>query len=174
MGEWPHGHRERPREPKVSQLKLSVLSYENVLRFHIPMHNPITMACVNPKQYLTQVALYNLWRHPAGSWGRSQLPLLVHNSCKVAFAILKYEIDLVQLRDNGLQLHKIRVIVLTKFFQCWDLAEYLGGNALTSFFGIVGYLQCENFARLLIRSFVNFAICTSAEQEELLVCRKTI
>ncbi len=98
----------------------------------------------------------------------------MHYGCKVAFAIFEYEIDLVQLRDNGLQFYKIRVIVLTKFFQCRDLAEYLGWNALTSFFSIVRNLQRENFTRLLIRSFVYLAICASAEQKELLVRWKAI
>jgi len=47
MGEWSHWNRESPRQPKVSQLEFSILSYEYILWLHVPMHYPVAVAGVD-------------------------------------------------------------------------------------------------------------------------------
>lgn len=65
-----------PGQSKVSYLEKPILVDQEVLRLHVPVEDPVSMAKGNALQHLAEEALDSLWLQPRVPWQAIQQLLL--------------------------------------------------------------------------------------------------
>ena len=79
MGVGLQRYRESPGETEIRNLKLLILTIEDVLGLEIPMHDPIAVTSVDSLKYLTKIH-FNVLSMTLLHLERTSLKLVLHQS----------------------------------------------------------------------------------------------